>query len=86
MAITAQQATHILHKRPIYEDVIQYIEQDPDKIKYPNREAKFLRNSFQLSFFDTSNHELLEKQQKNLAKAQIAQEEIKNQRKKIRHQ
>ena len=77
MAITAQQATSILHKRPTYEDVIQYIEQDPDKIKYPNREAKFLRNSFQLSFLDTFNHELLEKQQDNLAKARIAQEEIK---------
>ena len=36
---------------PTYEELIDYIERDPVKIKYPNRSAKFLRNSFQLSFF-----------------------------------
>ena len=35
---------------PTYEELIDYIERDPIKIKYPNRSAKFLRNSFQLSF------------------------------------
>ena len=36
---------------PTYEELIDYIERDPVKIKYPNRSAKLLRHSFQLSFF-----------------------------------
>ena len=40
-----------MHTLPTYEELIDYIERDPVKIKYPNRSAKFLRNSFQLSFF-----------------------------------
>ena len=35
---------------PTYEELIDYIERYPYKIKYPDRSAKFLRNSFQLSF------------------------------------
>ena len=27
-------------RKPTYEEVIDYIENDPDKIKYPNRAAK----------------------------------------------
>ena len=36
---------------PTYEELIDYIERDPYKIKYPNRGAEFLRNSFQISSF-----------------------------------
>ena len=59
-------------KRPTYEELIDYIERDPYKIKYPNRSAKFLRNSFQLSFLDHYSTEELNKQQENALKQQIA--------------
>ena len=55
-----------LHKRATYEELIDFIENDPYKIKYPDREAKFTRNSFQLSFLDQYSHETLQKQQENL--------------------
>jgi len=37
-----------LYKRLTYEELIDFFETDPFKIKYPNREAKFTRNSCQL--------------------------------------
>jgi hypothetical protein len=36
-----------LRRKPTYEEVIDYIENDPDKIKYPNRAARTLRNTSQ---------------------------------------
>ena len=65
-----------LHKRATYEELIDFIETDPYKIKYPDREAKILRNSFQLSFLDKFGTETLQKQQENLLKYQIAKAEI----------
>ena len=41
-----------LQKRPTYEDLVNYIVKDPDNIKYPDRKAKILRNSFELSQLD----------------------------------
>ena len=52
-----------LRRKPTYEEVIDYIEHDPDKIKYPNRTAKYLRNTFELSQFDGVGQALLEQQQ-----------------------
>ena len=40
-----------LYRKPSYNEVIGYIETEPNDIKYPNRQAKFLRDSFELSFF-----------------------------------
>ena len=67
---------HGLRPRPTYNELINVIETDPDKIKYPNREAKFLRNSFQLSFLDKFSTETLNAQQENLLKHQIVQANI----------
>ena len=53
-----------LKRRQTYEEVVEYIESDPDKIIYPNRQAKFLRNSFELAFLDTHNYEVMSEQQK----------------------
>ena len=36
-----------LKRRQTYEKVIGYIENDKDKIKYPDRTAKQLRNTFE---------------------------------------
>ena len=52
-----------LRRKPTYEEVIDHIENDPDKIKYPERASKFLRNTFQLSQLDGMGHALLEQQQ-----------------------
>ena len=54
-----------LIKRQTYEEIIYYIENDPDKIQYPNRAAKFLRNTFQLSQLDGMGQALLEQQEIN---------------------
>ena len=61
---------------PTYEELIDYIERDPYKIKYPNRSAKFLRNSFQLSFLDHFTTETLNQQQEDTLKQQIAKAQI----------
>ena len=54
-----------LIKRQTYEEIIDYIENDPDKIQYPNRAAIFLRNTFQLSQLDGMGQALLEQQEMN---------------------
>ena len=41
-----------LIKNQTYEELINYIETNNDKIKMPDRKAKFLRNSFYLSQLD----------------------------------
>ena len=38
-----------LKKRPEYEDIVDYLNNKLPKIKYPDRQATFLRNSNQLS-------------------------------------
>jgi len=47
-----QSRTLGLSKKATYEDLVAYIERDPDRIKYPNRKAKIVRNSFELSQLD----------------------------------
>ena len=48
-----------LTRRQTYEEVLEYIYEDPDKIKYPDRAAKYLRNTFQLSQLDGMGQALL---------------------------
>ena len=52
-----------LRRKQTYEEIIDYIQNDQDKIKYPNRTAKFLRNTFQLSQLDGMGQALLEQQE-----------------------
>ena len=54
-----------LRRKQTYEEIIDYIETDPDKIQYPNRAAKYLRNTFQLSQLDGVGQALLEQQEVN---------------------
>ena len=51
-----------LRRKQTYEQIIDYIQNDQDKIKYPNRTAKFLRHTFQLSQLDGMGQALLEQQ------------------------
>ena len=41
-----------LRERPTYEELIDYIETNNDKIKMPDRRAQFMRRSFYLSQLD----------------------------------
>ena len=54
-----------LRRKQTYEEIIDYIENDPDKTQYPNRAAKYLRNTFQLSQLDGMGQALLEQQEAN---------------------
>jgi hypothetical protein len=52
-----------LKRRQTYEEVIDYIENDNDKIRYPDRTAEQLRNTFELSQLDGVGMQLMEQQQ-----------------------
>ena len=52
-----------LKRRQTYEEVIDYIENDKDKIEYPDRAAKQLRNTFELSQLDGVGMQIMEQQQ-----------------------
>ena len=41
-----------LQLRPTFDELVDYIERGPAKIKYPDRNAQFLRNSIQISSID----------------------------------
>ena len=67
-----------LRKRPKYDELINYIESKQPKLKYPNRDATFLRNSPYLSQFDGDNSFInLEEQENNMMKAKLIQEAIR---------
>ena len=51
-----------LRKKPTFNELINYIEIERPKIKYPDRTATFLRNSHYLSQFDGNLFDLEEQQ------------------------
>ena len=59
-----------LEKKPTYDELVNYIERDPDKIKLPNREAKFTRNSPMMSQLDGEGLREMEEQQLTAMKLQ----------------
>ena len=64
-----------LRKKPTFNELINYLNDQP-KIKYPDRTATLLRNSHYLSQFDGNLFDL-EEQQKEIAKAQLRETEIR---------
>ena len=66
-----------LRKKPTFNELINYIEIDRPKIRYPDRTATFLRNSHFLSQFDGNLFDL-EEQHKEIAKSQLREIEIRN--------
>ena len=60
-----------------FNELINYLQNDQPKIKYPDRTVTLLRNSHYLSQFDGNLFDL-EEQQKNIAKAQLRETEIRN--------
>ena len=59
-----------LKRRLTYNEIVDYIEKDPDKIRYPDRWAKQIRNSFELSQLDGEGMREMENQQINQMKEQ----------------
>ena len=57
-----------LHKRDSYEGLIDYLENKQEKVKYPNREAKFLRDSPQYQSLLSQGFTEVEEQQLNKIK------------------
>ena len=53
-----------LRERPSYEELINYIETNNDKIKMPDRRAQMLRSSFYLSQLDGEGMRRQEEQEK----------------------
>ena len=66
-----------LRKKPTFNELINYLQNDQPKIKYPDRTATFLRNSHYLSQFDGNLFDV-DEQQKNITKAQIRETQIRN--------
>ena len=55
-----------LRKRLSYDEMVDYVENDKQKIKFPNRQATFLRNSPFLSQFDGESFIDLEQEENNM--------------------
>jgi len=66
-----------LHKRPSYEQVVNYIQSDPVIARYPNREATILMNSPQLQNLSNEGSIDLQKQSENLSKQKQKEELVK---------
>ena len=56
-----------LRKKPTFNKLINYLEVEQPKIRFPDRTATFLRNSHYLSQFDGNLFDL-ESQEKEIAK------------------
>ena len=59
-----------LRRRETYEEIINYLENEQEILKYPNRTAKFLRDSPYLTQLDGEGQRTMEEQQLNVMKQQ----------------
>ena len=66
-----------LHKRPSYEQIVNYIQSDPVIARYPNREATILMNSPQLQNLSNEGSIDLQKQSENLSKQKQKEEVVR---------
>ena len=67
-----------LRKRPTYNEVVNYLENEQPKIKYPDRRATFLRNSPYLSQFDGDSWIDLDEQEQAINKEKLKQITLKD--------
>ena len=66
-----------LKKRPTYNELINYLGEHQEKIKYPNRDATFIRNSPYLSQFDGDSVLDLQEQENAITKGKLMEETVK---------
>ncbi len=66
-----------LRKRLSYNEMVNYIETDKEKLKFPNRQATFLRNSPFSSQFDGDSFIDVEEQENKMNRERLKEDEIK---------
>ena len=66
-----------LRRKPTYNELINYLEFQQPKVKYPNRNASFLRNSHYLSQFDGDSWIDIENQQEEIMKEKLKEIMVK---------
>ena len=66
-----------LRKRQTYNEVVNYLENEQPKIKYPDRRATFLRNSPYLSQFDGDSWIDLDEQEQDINKEKLKQIQLR---------
>jgi hypothetical protein len=67
-----------LQRKPKYDELVNYIERDPDKLKVINRDATIIRNGFELSQLDGEGQRQLNDFQTNLLKQQEKESILKS--------
>ena len=67
-----------LHKRPTYDEYVDFIETDPERIKYPDRRAAELRESPYLTQLDGDGMRQMETLELNKIKEQEKQNMLLN--------
>ena len=60
-----------LKRRELYDDLVRYIETDPNKIKYPNRQASFIEQSHYMKMLGGEDYIAMEEQQNNVIKGHL---------------
>jgi hypothetical protein len=66
-----------LRKRESYDDLVRYIEKDPNKIKYPNRTATFLEQSHYMKQLGGEDYMAMEEQQLRASKEKVKEDVIR---------
>jgi hypothetical protein len=66
-----------LKRRELYDDIVRYIETDPNKIKYPNRQASFIEQSHYMKMLGGEDYMAMEEQQNKVIKGQVKNSIIK---------
>jgi hypothetical protein len=66
-----------LRKRESYDDLVRYIERDPNKIRYPNRSATFLEQSHYMKHLGGEDYMAMEEQQLRVSKEKVKEDVIR---------
>ena len=67
-----------LHKRKNYEQLLDYLQNNQDMIRYPDRFAKQMRNHPYLTQFDSDEFGLMQDQQKEIKKQEVIKATMMN--------
>ena len=63
-----------LRKRESYDDLVKYIETDPNKIRYPNRTATFIERSHYMKHLGGEDYIEMEEQQIRASKEKVKED------------
>jgi len=66
-----------LRKRDSYDEIVKYIQTDPTKIRYPNRQATFLEQSHYMKHLGGEDYIQMEEQQLRASKEKVKEDIIR---------